>query len=95
MEICESHGAQQSLKALNGEACVGNDSDEAETTAETVAVANKDPKCESGENGESAESASAKEPCAWFGSAVDPTCIEEEAERDALAQMQALEEADE
>ncbi|CAL1165371.1 unnamed protein product [Cladocopium goreaui] len=88
-EICERHGAKRSLGALNGEAPDPGD-----------------PPGDPGDDGATNVSASAKEPCKapspsgpsgsggpWFGSAVDPTFFEEEAERDALAQMQALEEA--
>ncbi len=87
-EICERHGTQRALGALLGEkpeaieAALEVETDTADVHVEGAAGAND------------ANDASAKEPCGgpWFGSAVDPSCMEEEAERDALAQMHALEE---
>ena len=87
-EICERHGTQRALGALLGEkpeaieAALEVETDTADVHVEGAAGAND------------ANDASAKEPCGgpWFGPAVDPSCMEEEAERDALAQMHALEE---
>eukprot|EP00434_Breviolum_minutum_P014322 symbB.v1.2.012629.t1/scaffold853.1/size308060/9 len=93
-EICERHGAQRALGALLGEKPEAIEAaldveDAADVHAEGATAGANDA---NGSNGQG--DASAKEPCGgpWFGSAVDPSCMEEEAEQDALAQMHALEE---
>lgn len=95
-EICERHGAQRALGALLGEKPEAEAAleveDAAAVHAEGAMAGADDANGSNGSNGHG--DASAKEPCGgpWFGSAVDPSCMEEEAEQDALAQMHALEE---
>ena len=93
-EICERHGAQRALGALLGEKPEAIEAaleveDAADVHAEGATAGANDANSSNGQG-----DASAKEPCGgpWFGSAVDPSCMEEEAEQDALAQMHALEE---